>query len=119
MRVKTVRRKPAGKSGKSGLSAKDHVQNTRPGDRSEHLSNYVRQQIGGRKSLAGPEAERNCRIKMAARNMPECIYSGQNRKSKSERYARVSYTDTRNRCRDYGASASAKHQPQRSKKFSR
>src|SRR5213594_3301946 len=107
---KAVRRKSTGQA-KASLSARNQINNSRGRHRAEELSDDIRQKLFSRKALSCPQTERDCWVKVSARDMTKRVCTGQHRQTKRKRDSDKAYAETWKRSRQHGASATSKHKP--------
>ena len=118
VRAEAVARE-AGVDVEARLAAGDRIEHGGAGDRAEHLRDDVGHQLGGLEPPARPQADRDRRIEMAARDVADRIGHGQDRQAERQRDAGEADAELRKRCGKHRGAASAKNQPGRSDEFGR
>jgi len=71
------------------LAACDHKENAGSGNCARHLSCDVGEQFGGGEAVSGPEANRDGRVQMTARNMADGERHGQHRQPECQCHAQI------------------------------
>ncbi len=112
----SIRRKTLGDI-ESGGAARNHIEQRRSDDRTDHLRDHIRRDLSCRKTAARGEADRNGRVEMAPGHMTDGI--GHRHDAQPERQRHTDQTDTNlwKRCGDNRAAATGKCQPKRTDRF--
>ena len=97
----------------TGSAARDHIQQRRGGNRADHLRDHIGQDLSGRKTAAGGEADGDGGIEMAAGNMADGIGHRHDAQPERQRHADQSDADLRKRRGDHRAAAARESQPER------
>ena len=95
----------------AGMAAGDQIEDAGAGNAARDLGDDVARQIAGGKTPAGPQAHRNGRIEMTARNMADGEGHGQHGQAEGERHADKSDTQLRESRGQHRRAAAAQHQP--------
>ncbi|MOA17077.1 hypothetical protein D3C78_1373190 [compost metagenome] len=99
------------------LAAGNQVEDTACGNAAQHLGDDVGQQFLCLETAAGPKANRNRRVQVAARYVAYGEGHGEHGQAECQRYAVQPDPDLGERSSQYGTSASAENQPEGSKKL--
>src|SRR5580704_13959448 len=101
----------------SGLSTGDDVENARAGDCAEHLGDDIGRQLRKGKPFPHREADRNCWIEMATRDVADGESHRHHGEAKSQRHTKQADPDAGERRCKHGATAATENEPEGSKEF--
>lgn len=67
--------------------------------------------------MASPKTDRNRWVKVAPRDVPDCVGHGHHCQAQGERHAQQTYAHPKEFSSDDGASAASEHEPERADEF--
>src|SRR4051794_10873197 len=112
MHAVAIRRESAGHA-EVGAAARDEVQHRCTDDATNYLRDDVRKEKGARETTSRPQADRDRRVEVAARDRAERVRAGQYRETKGEGYSEQADSDLWKCCREHRAAATSENKPER------
>src|SRR5262249_50068256 len=97
--------------------AGDEVEHRRRRDRTQHLRHDVRQEAARRETSAGPEADGDRGVEVAAGDMSDREGHGEHGQAKGERHSHEADAEILECRGDHRAAAAAKYEPERADEF--
>ncbi len=89
------------------------IEHAAASDRAQHLGDDVGQELAAREPAAGPEPDRDRRIEVAARDVPDGVGHRQHGQAEGQRDAEEADAQLGKRRRQHRAAAPAEDQPER------
>lgn len=102
---------------KARLAAGDEEEDRPCGDRSKDLGDNVGDDLGRGEAAAGPEADGDRRVQVAAGNVADGVGHGHHGEAESKGHSEKTDPHVREGRREHGAAAPAEHKPKRTEKL--